>query len=62
MKKRNFTHLTKRFDEKTLEMKKKWDIFPDIFNLSDELLEDLKIVDTMEEVSTDVLYLLSFKK
>ena len=57
MKRRNFTHLTKGFDEKTSEMQKKWNFSPDTFNLSNELLYDLKIVGDMEEGSIFTQYL-----
>ena len=46
-----FNHLTKRFDDKSAKWQKSWEFLPESFLLSEEVLEQLKLVDAMEEVS-----------
>jgi hypothetical protein len=46
-----FNHLTKRFDDKSAIWQKSWEFLPESFLLSEEVLEQLKLVDAMEEVS-----------
>ena len=46
-----FNHLTKRFDDKSAKWQKSWEFLPESFLLSEEILEQLKLVDAMEEVS-----------
>ena len=48
-----FSHLKKRFDEKSEEWQKTWDFLPDTVFLADKVLEELKLVGAMEEVRTD---------
>ena len=48
-----FSHLKKRFDEKSEEWQKTWDFLPDTVSLADKVLEELKLVGAMEEVITD---------
>ena len=48
-----FSHLKKRFDEKSEEWQKTWDFLPDTVSLADKVLEELKLVGDMEEVRTD---------
>ena len=45
-----FSHLKKRFDEKSEEWQKTWDFLPDTVSLADKVLEELKLVGAMEEV------------
>ena len=49
-----FSHLKKRFDEKSEEWQKTWDFLPDTVSLADKVLEELKLVGAMEEVRTDL--------
>ena len=51
-----FSHLKKRFDEKSEEWQKTWDFLPDTVSLADKVLEELKLVGAMEEVRTDTNY------
>jgi len=44
-----FNHLTKRSDDKSEKWQKSWDFLPESFLLSEEVLEQLKLVDAMEE-------------
>merc|ERR1712110_150646 len=44
-----FSHLKKRFDEKSEEWQKTWDFLPDTVSLADKVLEELKLVGAMEE-------------
>merc|ERR1711971_1452928 len=44
-----FSHLKKRFDEKSEEWQKTWDFLPDTISLADKVLEELKLVGAMEE-------------
>jgi hypothetical protein len=46
-----FNHLTKRFDDNSAIWQKSWEFLPESFLLSEEVLEQLKLVDAMEEVS-----------
>ena len=46
-----FNHLTKRFDDTSAKWEKSWEFLPESFLLSEEVLEQLKLVDAMEEVS-----------
>jgi hypothetical protein len=48
-----FSHLKKRFDEKSEEWQKTWDFLPDTVSLADKVLEELKLVGAMKEVRTD---------
>lgn len=46
-----FNHLTKRVDDSSAKWQKSWEFLPESFLLSEEVLEQLKLVDAMEEVS-----------